>query len=703
MTLVAEEKPSVWYRLSGRSSFQTSLPRRKEQRKFLPEVQGLRAIAVLMVVSYHVWFGRISGGVDVFLLISAFLLTGQFVRKLENGRALELLKYWGHLFKRLLPMIAVTLLGVLLASYLFMPETNWTGILRETWSSLLYYQNWFLASEAVDYYATDHSVASPLQHFWSLSIQGQIFILWPVVFAVAGGVARKFRLRIRPLLIYIFGAIFVVSLAFSIVTTNSQQAFAYFDTRTRLWEFALGSLLALVLPYLDVKRSIRMAMGWVGIVAMLSCGLILQVGQKFPGHMALWPTLAAALIIIAGFTNSSMGVDRFLSWKPLVKLGDSSYALYLMHWPVLVFFLIVSGRENAGLIGGTAIILVSLAAAILATRFIDTPLRRNQWIEKKSRRSLLTIAICIALVATPLGVWQLHIHRQEAAVQAKEQANQAEVLRNYPGALSLHEGFVDEADPDLPLKPALTALNKQWVSLGTACEGAFLPDSSVLQKACGQTKASSNASKTIVILGDSHAEQFSGALIPVAKNNDWQLVSLLLGGCDFGSEESNSGRGADCQEFNKAAMSYVLQLKPDAVFTVATDAIANSSEERLVPGYEDTVKSLVQAGIEVIGLRDNPRFTENKASCVARLGAVGCEFQQSDNLASSNPAEPLNQIKGAHMIDLTDQYCLEGTCKAVAGNILVYLDDNHLTWDYTRTMSSALGERIATATTWKMK
>ncbi|MEV8143918.1 acyltransferase [Specibacter sp. NPDC078709] len=155
----------------------------------MPEVQGLRAVAVLMVVTYHVWFGRISGGVDIFLLISSFLLTGQFTRKLESGRAPELFKYWSHLFKRLLPMIVLTLLATLIGVYLLLPQTVWISMFGQTWASLLYYQNWCLAAESVDYYATDHSAASPLQHLWSPSIQGQIFILWPLIFAVAGGIA----------------------------------------------------------------------------------------------------------------------------------------------------------------------------------------------------------------------------------------------------------------------------------------------------------------------------------------------------------------------------------------------------------------------------------------------------------------------------------------------------------------------------------
>ena len=157
---------------------------------YRPEVQGLRALAVLMVVTYHVWFGRVSGGVDIFLLISAFLLTLSFIRKVEGGKALGLGRYWLHMFKRLLPAVVVVLLGVLAATALFVPRSRWSDILAQAWSSLLYFQNWVLAANSVDYYATDQSVASPLQHFWSLSVQGQVFILWPILFAVEIGRAH---------------------------------------------------------------------------------------------------------------------------------------------------------------------------------------------------------------------------------------------------------------------------------------------------------------------------------------------------------------------------------------------------------------------------------------------------------------------------------------------------------------------------------
>lgn len=662
-------------------------------RKYLPEVQGLRAIAVLMVVAYHVWFGRISGGVDIFLLISAFLLTGQFTRKLESGRPLELAKYWAHLFKRLLPLIVVTLLMVLGAARLFLPSMAWTEIYKQSWASLFYYQNWLLAAESVDYYAADHSLASPLQHFWSLSIQGQIFILWPLIFALAVLTTKLWRIRIRPLLMLVFGAIFLVSFIFSVVTTQTQQEFAYFDTRARLWEFALGSLLALTLPYLRFNRPFRVIMGWLGVVAMLSCGLILQVGQQFPGYMALWPTLAAAFIIIAGFTDSPYGADRFLSWKPLVKLGDSSYALYLFHWPLLVIFLIVSNRQEAGLAYGTIIIIVSMAAAAVATKFIDAPMRQNKWIGEKPRRPIGVIAICVLLVAGPLTGFQL-----QAAAQ--EQTLLASADKNNPGAAALRDGFVDDAESGAAMLPIMESLNKQWVKLENACSGNFAPSDPRVEENCRQSKVTGTAAKTIVVLGDSHAQQWMGALLPVAQKHNWQLVSVLKGGCTFGTAPADDKKSKDCASYQEAATAYALKLHPDAVVTVSTISAADSPAESVRSSFTDAIETFTQAGTEVVGIRDNARFKSNKATCVAKNGPDECSFEQDTAFAPKDPAADLDKIKGVHLVDLTDRFCSQGHCPAVIGNVLVYMDANHVTGDYSRSMSADFEQRLLSATKW---
>ncbi|WP_104092160.1 acyltransferase family protein [Arthrobacter sp. GMC3] len=663
------------------------------QRKFLPEVQGLRALAVLMVVSYHVWFGRISGGVDIFLLVSAFLLTGQFTRKLEAGRPLELLKYWAHLFKRLLPLIAVTLLATLGATYLFVPQTRWNGIFGEAWASLFYLQNWFLASKSVDYYATDHSVASPLQHFWSLSIQGQIFILWPLIFALALIIARRYELKIRPLLIYMFGAVFSVSLVFSIVTTHSNQEFAYFDTRTRLWEFALGSLLALVLPYLRFKRPTRIVLGWLGIIGMLSCGLVLQVGQQFPGYMALWPTLSAAFIIVAGSTESPFGADRFLSWKPLVKLGDSSYALYLVHWPLLVIFLVVAKTDQAGPLSGLGIIVVSVAAAWALTKWVDTPLRRTEWLGQNKRRALIVVAVCFTLVAVPLGSWQVHLNSVNHALMA-----QAE--RNNPGAASLFPGYVDRSDPGAALLPTLATIDDEWPHYPIPCVQNTEEDTS----RC--TNGNISGTKSIVALGSSHSYVLSTPVIEIAAKNNWQLSTITKGGCPLGDDPSD-GISEGCIEFNKSVLEEVLAMKPDLVLTSSTRTDARPGYvERLDSGWVREVQKLNEAGIEVLAVRDTPRTLTPVPQCMEESPAdyTGCGALRDEIYPEISPTDAVApSLPGTKFLDFSSFFCPDTSCPAVIGNVIVYKDDNHVTRTFMETLTPIFEREFREATGWLLK
>ncbi|MCB8044828.1 acyltransferase [Microbacterium oxydans] len=204
------------------------------------DIDGLRALAILLVVVYHVWLGRVSGGVDVFLMVSAFFLTGSFARRMQEGRPLQLGSFWIRRFLRLVPAAAVTIAGVLAVAFVAFPRTEWPRVWSEAWSSLFYVENWTLAFSEVDYYARSSQTPSVFQHFWSLSVQGQVFLLWPLLFAGVWLALRTRRHLIVPALFAVFGTIFVVSLVFSIMETNSAQDFAYFDTRTRLWEFAAG-------------------------------------------------------------------------------------------------------------------------------------------------------------------------------------------------------------------------------------------------------------------------------------------------------------------------------------------------------------------------------------------------------------------------------------------------------------------------------
>ncbi|MFB0836417.1 acyltransferase family protein [Arthrobacter sp. E44] len=675
-------------------------PSKPRKPSFRPEVQGLRALAVLMVVAYHVWLGRVSGGVDIFLLISAFLLTLSFVRKAESGKPFQLLAHWLHLFKRLLPAVVVVILGVLAGTWLILPQGRWPEVLDQAWASLLYRQNWLLADAAVDYYAQDHAGASPLQHFWSLSIQGQVFILWPLIFAATAialsrlrRIPRLGRLTYRGLLAVVFGTVFVLSLAYSVEQTATSQAYAYFDTRARLWEFALGSLLALVLPYLKPGRRLRVVLGWAGLAGMVSCGLVLTVDRSFPGYAVLWPTLSAAAIIVAGKTGSRFGVDRLLSSRPAVALGDNSYALYLWHWPLLVLALAATGVEAPNLKQGLGIVAASMVLAVLTTRFVEKPLRDWHWPKLRAWRTAVVIAACGAVLAGPVAVWQ-------TSLTAEESATAAQPRELTPGALALTPENENTPAPRARTIPGPTALDNDWAGIDSPCTGANATSDPILE-GCRQELPEEPSSKRIVVLGDSHAQQYLAALAPVAAARGWELVTLLMPACRFGADSET--RNAECNAYNRASSAYVLEHRPDAVFTVASLTHEEAPFETEVPGYLEGVQPFAHAGIEVVGIRDNPRFTFNMPQCAQRHGAAApaCNPALAESLVEPSPLENYRgKLPGLHLMDMSDFICARGVCPAVVGNVYVYKDDNHLTRTYVETMIPMFEQRLLAATGW---
>ena len=333
--------------------------------RFRPEIEGLRAIASLLVVIYHVWIGRVSGGVDVFFALTGFLAAGQLVRAAERG-GIDLVTQWGRTLRRLVPPAAVVLVGTMIASLVFLPESRWPQAIREVVASAFFVENWRLAADAVDYYAS-HNTASVVQHFWSLSIQGQFAIVFPVVIVVATLVARRAGLAARPAVAGLLLAITALSLAWSILSTAHDQTYAYFDALARIWEFTLGGLLALNLHRLRLPDWAGVALGWAGLLGLALCGTVLDVEGGFPGYLALWPVLCAVAVIVAGDTAHRFGSARWLSSRPMQYLGSISFPLYLWHWPVLLLAQAADHREEPGPVLGLAVVLTSLALAA-ATR-----------------------------------------------------------------------------------------------------------------------------------------------------------------------------------------------------------------------------------------------------------------------------------------------------------------------------------------------
>ncbi|NUP74975.1 MAG: acyltransferase, partial [Sinomonas sp.] len=286
-------------------------------------------------------------------------------------------------------------------------------------------------------------------------------------------------------------------------------------------------------------------------------------------------------------------------------------------------------------------------------------------------------------------------------VASSSNAAEAQAEVNNPGAEVLAPGYSDQASPTAQLLPLAQNLPDDWFGLPSKCS-ADLKVPSSLAGNCEMNNAGTHASKTIVVVGDSHAEQWMSALEPVAEEHGWRVVSLLLGGCIYSPSVATSN--AACNQFNASVSAYLAANAPSAVFMVGTVAVPSSSAETLTPGLEQIVAQLKAKGTQTIAIRDNPRFTFNMADCVVRYGASSsqCSPALSSVLAPENPltAFAAQHVDGFAQIDMTDLLCPDGVCSGVIGNTYVYLDNNHVTKTYAESMASMLGERLLAATGW---
>ena len=362
---------------------------------------------------------------------------------------------------------------------------------------------------------------------------------------------------------------------------------------------------------------------------------------------------------------------------------------------MLVIALVWRDKSRAGLLLGTAAILVSLVLAYLTIRFVDRPWRAWTWPEHRLRNGVVALAACALIAVLPVASVQL-------SDQAKSNAAEAKADVDNPGAAALAAGHSDQASPSsTQLLPLPQNLPNDWYGLPSKCS-ADLNIPSTLTKYCSMDNGGSAASKTIVVVGDSHAEQWMAALEPFAQQHGWRVVSLLLGGCIYTPTVTTPN--TPCNAFNTEVSSYLMAHAPTAVFMVGTVAVPSSSAETLTPGLDATVSALTSKGVEVVAIRDNPRFTFNMADCVVRNGATSSECRPALSGVLA-PQDPLTAFANEHTdrfaaIDMTDLLCPDGVCSGVIGNTYVYLDDNHLTKTYAASMSSMLGERLLASTGW---
>ena len=377
---------------------------------FRPDIEGLRAVAVLLVALCHAGVPGLAGGfigVDVFYVISGYLITSLLIRGIGTRSARGTLKnFYARRVRRLLPAATLVLVATVFASYHYLGFLRGDQIARDGIWSGLFSANLHFALNGTNYLAAQEP-PSPLQHFWSLAVEEQFYLVWPAALLLVAAVGKRFPLRVR--LGAVLVTIFVASLTWSIMQTGSNPTWAYFSPLTRAWELALGALIVVCLPLLaSIPAAVGAAASWLGLAGIIASAFVINASTPFPGAAALAPVLATALVIMGGTIATRNGAQAVLGLRPLQWLGMLSYSFYLWHWPILI---IAAQHQGTQLSVAHNLVLLLVALAISAATFfvLEHPVRSSRFLR---RRELLTLALGCTLVAISLSAcyWTLAHH-----------------------------------------------------------------------------------------------------------------------------------------------------------------------------------------------------------------------------------------------------------------------------------------------------
>jgi peptidoglycan/LPS O-acetylase OafA/YrhL len=691
------------------------------------DLDGLRGVAIALVAAFHVWFGRVSGGVDVFLALSGFFFGGRLLRAaLTPGAALSPGPELMRLVRRLLPALVVVLAAAAVLTILIQPETRWETFADQSLASLGYYQNWELASTASDYLRAGEAV-SPLQHIWSMSVQGQFYVAF---MALILGFAYLFRRKLgdhtRVAFIALLSTLTIASFIYAIFAHDADQTAAYYNSFARGWELLLGALVGALVPAVKWPMWVRTTVSVVALAAILSCGALIDGVKEFPGPLALVPVGATVLFILSAANRMAdphlmdsadrMPVpNRLLATAPFVSLGAMAYSLYLWHWPLLIFWLAYSENSQAGLFDGGAVLLVSGGLAWLTTRYVENPLRyRTATAPKKIatvpirtrlRRPTIVLGSVVTLLAVALTAtsftWREHMTIQRE--NGKDLSGLSSL--DYPGARALLNHV---KVPKLPMRP--TVLEAKSDLPPTTTDGCISDFDKVDVVNC--TYGDKLATRTIALAGGSHAEHWVTALDLLGRLHHFKVVTYLKMGCPLTTEEVPLVMGdnrpyPNCHEWNERVMSRLLTDHPDFVFTTSTRPW-NIKPGDVMPGtYIGVWQAFADAGIPVLAMRDTPWLVRDgkpyfPVDCLATGGdAISCGIKRAEVLSDHNPTEDfVAQFPLLKPLDMSDAVCREDFCRAAEGNVLLYRDSHHISTTYMRTMTTELGRQIAAATGW---
>lgn len=676
----------------------------KAKGVFRPELEGLRAIGILAVMTYHAHVVIFPGSfafIDLFFVISGFLITGILIREIEKTGRLSLSGFYARRIRRLLPAATVVLLATTFLTWKFASPLDRSVFGFDIAASAAYIINWVLAFRSVDYLAEDVG-ASPVQQFWSLAVEEQFYIVWPLILILFIFLVKKYKWPIRPAMGVGLSLIVIPSLIWSIYFTQVDPASAYFVTTTRLWELGVGGLIAVgAAQWKKIPKLHAHVIGWLGLALVLAAGAFFNSSMLWPGYLALVPVLGTAGIIIAGSTGHA---PWFLGWRPLIGIGAISYSLYLWHWPLIIAAEWIWGELS--ILMGLAVVAFTFIPSWASYKFVENPIRFSKRLSKSPRNSIL-IGVFLTCVSIGAGLLLVSTAPSASNKGVKDTSGiGAQTLEVVDGKVQ-DLPVVTQADPLIPSPQ--NATKDVPAAYGDGCQAS---ESDAVPIWCHF--GAKDGKHRVVLAGDSKAMQWSEVLSGIAKEQDWKLDTATKSRCPFVIDTIRylgaTGRPYEsCKQFNTALMKDLLKSKPDAVIVSqrSSSAIApggTMTKDVMVAGMEKTWSTLEDNGIRVIALLDNPGpqikgYDGQVYRCVQEniQNFTPCVFAAKPAIASSGipiMTEVAESVPGVQTVGMTDVFCNDTQCPPVVGDVLVYRQTTHISNTYALSTKSILERRL---------
>ncbi|CAN5737449.1 SGNH hydrolase domain-containing protein [soil metagenome] len=685
--------------------------------EFRPDVEGLRALAVVAVLLFHAQVAGFEGGfvgVDVFFVLSGFLITRLLLRELASTGTISLRAFWARRARRLLPASCLVLVVTVIAAHWMLPPLDQRTLAVDAAASAAFVVNFVFAHQLGDYFGAQLAEASPspLLHFWSLAVEEQFYLVWPTLLVVATRRAGQYRRFILGVIV----AIGVASFALSAWWTDSAPTLAFYTLPTRMGELLAGAAVAAVGSAIVLVSPVRRAVfGWLGLIGIAVAVCTYDTSTAFPGLATLLPVLSTVLVIVAG----GLGADRqgpglLLGLTPLQWLGRHSYAIYLWHWPALV--LAEARFGPLPLSTRLAIVVGSIGVAALSVRFIEDPVRHSTWLATRPRRSLalggalgalaLTAAWTSGVLVPPLETDRVAAAPVlSPAADAPASAADASsttiavgpttITRNgpvtlppldgtdLPALLAEDQGVLAAglAATDVPsnLRPSLdTATADRAEVYGDDCVAI-----GVVEEPTPCRYGDPAAAETVVLYGDSHAAQWSPPLIEMAEEHGFELIVLVKGGCPTAAVSIPTNTLArTCPIWRDRALAMIGIEHPDLVIASAWSGYPNADAE-WATGMGEMMARLAPLTDRLVVLGDNPPAKTGPAACLsANLRSAGdCAARPDEVVASGRIMVERNVADqvDATFVDTTSWLCTPTGCPLMIGDILLYRDQTHLT------------------------